>query len=56
MVLLIILITVKYHKTSIIHLLIGLGEGTRPDFIKFTGSKVKISSITFVINFVNTFY
>ena len=56
MVVLIILITAKNNKTSTIHMLIGLGEGTSPDVIKFTWSKVKISSITFVINFVNTFY
>jgi len=36
-------------------MLIGLGENTISDIFKFTRLKVKVTWITFVINYVDTF-
>ena len=45
-----------YHRAFIFHMLIDLGENTMPDVLKFTMSKVKVTWVTFVINYVNSFY
>jgi len=36
-------------------MLIGLGENTIPDMFKFIRSKVKVTLVTFVINYDNSF-
>ena len=45
-----------YHKAFIFHMLFGLGENMSPGVFKFTRSKVKVTWVTFVVNFVNSFY
>jgi len=37
-------------------MLIGICENTITDVLKFTRSKVRVTLVTFVINYVNSFY
>jgi len=37
------------------HMLVGLGETTISDVFKFTRPKVKVTCVTFVIIYVNSF-
>jgi len=36
--------------------MVGLGENTLSNVFKFTRSKVKVTWVTFVISYVNSFY
>jgi len=42
--------------TELLNFTFGIGENTIPVVFKFTRSKVKVTWVTFVINFVNSIY
>jgi len=51
-----IILRTVYHRVFLFSMLIGLGDNTSPDVFKFTRSKVKVTWVTFVINYFNSFY